>query len=175
MEVVKFKGGFDRNFSYLIYNKSMNAFVIDPFPIKDYFEKAKELNVKIIGILNTHNHFDHTSGNEFFKNKGIDLISNKNKIIKLGEEKIEVIETPGHTKDSVCFYADGKLFTGDTLFVGGIGATFSKEDEKKEFESLKKLIKLPDKTAIYPGHDYGDKEESTIGEEKKINYYLKSL
>jgi glyoxylase-like metal-dependent hydrolase (beta-lactamase superfamily II) len=83
MKVVKFKGGFDRNFSYLIYNESKKAFVIDPFPISDYFEKAKELNVKIVGVLNTHSHFDHTEGNIMFKNNGIELISNRNKFIEI--------------------------------------------------------------------------------------------
>jgi len=158
MEVVKFKGGFDRNFRHVIYDiKSKEAIVIDPFPIDNYFIKTQKLGLKIIGVLNTHSHFDHISGNEFFKRHGINLIKNE-KVINLGDTKIKVIETPGHSKDSVCFYADEKLFTGDTLFVGGIGASFNKEDEKQEFESLKKIIKLPDETINGADQKYGRRD-----------------
>jgi len=174
MEVLSSKGGFDRNFSYLIYDeKTKKALVIDPFSNSYFFEKAGELGLEIVGVLITHEHFDHVSGVDFFREKGVEILSNKREFIELGESKIKVIPTPGHSEDSVCFFVDGKLFTGDTLFVGNVGITFSEEGQKEEIESLRKLMKLPDETVVYPGHDYGEEETSTIGKEGKSNSFIR--
>jgi glyoxylase-like metal-dependent hydrolase (beta-lactamase superfamily II) len=87
---------------------------------------------------------------------------------------VKVIHTPGHTRDSVCFLVEKKLFTGDTLFVGECGRTdMPGSDAGALFESLfTRLMKLPDDTEVYPGHDYGPRPTSTIGAEKKNNYTL---
>lgn len=85
------------------------------------------------------------------------------------ETKLEAIATPGHTQGGFCFYIKEKniLFSGDTLFKQGIGRTdLPTSSEKEMAESLKKLLKLPENTIIYPGHG----EETTIGKEKK--YYI---
>jgi len=79
--------------------------------------------------------------------------------------KLKIIYSPGHTPGSVCFYFEDEkiIFTGDTLFKSGIGRyDFSYSDKKKLFESLKKILSLPDETIIYPGHG----EETTVGIEK---------
>lgn len=83
--------------------------------------------------------------------------------IKLGREKLKVVHTPGHTQGSVSFYSSSNLFVGDTLFAGGgKGRTdLSGGDEKKIERSVKKILKLPKDTAIFPGHG----EETTVGEE----------
>jgi len=174
MKVETFKGGYDRNFSYLIYDEtSKMAYVIDPLKdTEQYYEKAKELKLYIMGILNTHGHFDHTEGNASFKDKGIPLVDSTINEIALGNQKITIIKTPGHTQDSVCFYTNGKLFSGDTLFVGKIGGTESEGAAGIQFASLQKLMELPDETIVYPGHDLGVTQTSTIGHEKKTNPFL---
>jgi len=86
-------------------------------------------------------------------------------LIKFGKEKLKVIETPGHSPGGVSFLSRGIVFDGDTLFHQGIGRyDFSYASKEDLFDSIKKLLKLPDKTRVYPGHG----EETTVGEEKKV-------
>lgn len=95
-----------------------------------------------------------------------DVLVGEGDTVKLGETDIEVIELPGHTKGGIGYFADGKLFCGDTLFKGSMGRTdFQSGDERKLLQSLKKLSQLPDKTVVYSGHG----GSSTIGEEKCSN------
>jgi hydroxyacylglutathione hydrolase len=93
--------------------------------------------------------------------------------ITFGKESLKVILTPGHTPGGVCLYSKPNLFTGDTLFVGGVGRTdFPGGDGKVLSSSIKnKLLVLPDDTVVWPGHGYGG-ANSTIGEEKKSNPFL---
>lgn len=174
MQVIKFKGGYDRNLSYIIFDeKKRKAVVIDPFKeIKIYIEKARELNLEIVGILNTHEHKDHVVGNSFFVKKGFKIIKPKN-FVNVGSSKIKIIKTPGHTPNSVCFLEGGKVFTGDTLFAKRVGIVRTAETTKELYESLKKLKKLPSGTLVYPGHEYEIEIPTTIGRENKINPYLK--
>jgi glyoxylase-like metal-dependent hydrolase (beta-lactamase superfamily II) len=98
----------------------------------------------------------------------IDKDLEKIKEITVGKEKFEVIETPGHTPGSVCFYnkKNKLLFSGDTLFAHDRGRTdFSYGSTKKIFESLRKLMDLPDDTLVLPGH-----EETTIIERERPRY-----
>jgi glyoxylase-like metal-dependent hydrolase (beta-lactamase superfamily II) len=85
-----------------------------------------------------------------------------------------VLHTPGHTPDSICLLFDNKLLTGDTLFVGECGRTDMPGGSARDmYHSLfDKLLKLDDKVEVYPGHDYGSRPSSTIGEERKTNYTL---
>jgi glyoxylase-like metal-dependent hydrolase (beta-lactamase superfamily II) len=94
-------------------------------------------------------------------------------LISFGKENLEVILTPGHTPGGVCLYSSPNLFTGDTLFVGGVGRTdFPGGDGKVLFNSIKnRLLTLPDDTVVWPGHGYGG-ANSTIGEEKRSNPFL---
>ncbi|MDX1371585.1 MAG: MBL fold metallo-hydrolase, partial [Nitrososphaeraceae archaeon] len=96
-------------------------------------------------------------------------------IIKVGKITIEVIYTPGHSKDSICLIIDSQIIiTGDTLFVGNCGRIdLPGGDINDMYESLfEKIMKLNDDLIVYPGHNYGIKPISTIGEEKKNNYVL---
>lgn len=175
MEIEVFEGGFDRNLSYLIYDKQIaKAIVIDPFfNISIYLDKSKELNLEITGVLNTHSHRDHIEGNPFFEEIGIHVLNTEKDKIPFGKNKIKIIKVPGHYKDSVCFLVDNKLFTGDTLFAKRVGMTQTDDDTKELYESLKKLTDLPDKTIVYPGHKYSIEVATTIGKEKEENPYLK--
>tara|TARA_Y100000310_G_C20530854_1_gene738366 strand:+ start:44 stop:640 length:597 start_codon:yes stop_codon:yes gene_type:complete len=174
MKIISFKGGRDRNLSYLIYNKNQ-AIVVDPFKnINIYEDEAKQLNLKIIGVINTHFHPDHIEGNPAFENKGIKIINLKHKrIITLGNQTINLIRTPGHSKDSICFHFNNNLLTGDVLLVNRVGMTFNKKDTPTFYKSLKKLTSLPKETKVYPGHDYKSDFPTTIEKELQNNPYLK--
>lgn len=94
--------------------------------------------------------------------------------ISFGEVSLEVIHTPGHTPGGMCLYNKPDLITGDTLFVGGIGRTdFPGGSHHELISSIQqKLLKLPPKTIVWPGHGYGG-SRSTIGEEHRSNPYLR--
>jgi glyoxylase-like metal-dependent hydrolase (beta-lactamase superfamily II) len=91
----------------------------------------------------------------------------------VGQVTLELIHTPGHTPGGLCLLSDGKLFTGDTLFVGSGGRTDLPGGALETLlASIRKLMELPDDTVVYPGHDYGDQPTSTIGREKRTNVYV---
>jgi len=95
-------------------------------------------------------------------------------VITLGEVKLKVIHTPGHTPGGICFYNAPDLFTGDTLFVGGLGRSdFPGGSERELLASItSQLLTLPPETVVWPGHGYGG-NRSTIGDEKKTNPYIR--
>ena len=92
-------------------------------------------------------------------------------IIRIGNARLNVLHTPGHTPGSICLYAPGHLFTGDTLFVGGVGRTdLPGGSSRRLLTSIQeKIYTLPGETKIWPGHDYGDRRWSTIAHEKANN------
>jgi len=92
-------------------------------------------------------------------------------VIKLDKFKIKALYTPGHTSDSFSFLMGNYLFSGDTLLINGTGRTdFQNGNAKDAYNSIfKKILKLPDNTLLYPGHDYKGETVSTIGKEKKYN------
>jgi hydroxyacylglutathione hydrolase len=97
-------------------------------------------------------------------------------LITVGEISLRVLHTPGHSPGSMCLHTDGLVFTGDTLFVGGVGRT---DLGGGSWETLvasirMKLFTLPDSTVVLPGHNYGEAAKSTIGVEKVSNPYVGS-
>jgi glyoxylase-like metal-dependent hydrolase (beta-lactamase superfamily II) len=92
-------------------------------------------------------------------------------IISIGQTELSVIHTPGHTPGSICIYAPGHLFTGDTLFVGAVGRTdLAGGSMAQLLDSIReRLYTLPGDTRVWPGHDYGESPSSTIDEEKRTN------
>jgi len=178
------------NFTYVIADeKSKLAAVIDPsWDLEKVLNALKTNELKVKYIINTHTHFDHVLGNEqlaaltdaeiiMHKNSQLDkdIAVDDGDTIDLGNISMKVMYTPGHSKDSICLLAENKLFTGDTLFVGSCGRVDLPGGSASElYDSLfGKLVKLDDKIEVYPGHDYGSKPFSTIGDEKKSNYVLK--
>ncbi len=113
----------------------------------------------------------------FPENPSADATFEEGTTFLLGKLALEVIHTPGHSPGSVCFYErkEQVLFTGDTLFVEGIGrADLPGGSYPRMMKSIKeKLLILPEDTVIYPGHNYGSKPVSTIGYEKKYNPFLR--
>jgi hydroxyacylglutathione hydrolase len=177
------------NFSYIIAdNRSKEAAVVDPsFHGDEIIRLTRSQNLNVRYIINTHSHRDHVAGNEDIETCfGAEVIAHKlakidkkigvvdGSVIKLGAVVVQVIHTPGHSADSICLLVDNKLLTGDTLFVGECGRTDLPGGSAEDmYNSLfHKLMKLNDDIEVYPGHDYGSKPHSTIGEEKRTNYTL---
>jgi hydroxyacylglutathione hydrolase len=106
-----------------------------------------------------------------------DLTVEDRDTIKIGKVSLKVLHTPGHSPGGICLLGDGNLFTGDTLFVGGIGRTDLPGSSHQQFmASIRtKLLTLPDETKVWPGHDYGPVPSSTIELEKKLNPWLRPL
>lgn len=178
-----------QNLCYLIGDKeTKEAVVIDPSgEVEKIMKLATENDLKIKYIINTHSHADHTAGNDELASKtGAKILLHKKARIKkdidlsdgdtitVGNKKIEIIYTPGHSPDSICLLLENKLFTGDTLFVGECGRTDIPGGSSEDlYDSLfKKIKKLSDKLEIYPGHYYGGQKHSILGYEKRNNYVL---
>jgi len=179
------------NFSYVIADDdTKEAAVVDSsFNASEIMHVIKSNNFKLKYIINTHGHSDHVAGNQelhsMFGGKivahrlarvNFNVVVDDGDVLKLGGVSLKVIYTPGHTPDGICLIVDGKkLLTGDTLFVGECGRTdLSGGNSKSMYDSLfNKLLKLDDDVEVYPGHDYGAKPYSTIGEERRLNYTLK--
>jgi hydroxyacylglutathione hydrolase len=104
-----------------------------------------------------------------------DVLVNDKDVITIGDVSLKVIHTPGHSPGGICLLNDGNLFTGDTLFVGGIGRTdFPGSSHETFMKSIhEKLLTLPPETVVWPGHDYGDEPYSTIGREIATNPWLR--
>ncbi len=178
------------NFSYIIADEATcEAVVVDPsYNADEIIKVIKNEKLQLKYIINTHGHSDHTAGNSELQSLfGAKLVAHKQSktqydvsveegdVLKVGKINLKFIHTPGHTADSVCLLVDNqKLLTGDTLFVGECGRTdFPGGNSKNMYESLfNKLLKLNDSVEVYPGHDYGNKPSSTIGEERRSNYTL---
>jgi glyoxylase-like metal-dependent hydrolase (beta-lactamase superfamily II) len=154
---------------------------------------ASALKVKC--IVNTHGHSDHVSGDALLKKKysvpicihaydahclnGLgektspaNILLKDKGLLKFGQITLEVMHTPGHTPGSICLVGENLVFTGDTLFAGGIGRTdFPGGSDSDMRLSLEKLLLLSDNCMVYPGHG----GFSTIGEEKRFNPFLRWL
>lgn len=183
-------GGLDMNFSYVIADEvTQEGMVVDPCgDVGRILETIKKNSLKTKYIVNTHGHRDHTEGNQKMTQdtKGKlachkldassvnpDITVEHGDVLKLGDVEVKIIHTPGHTRGSICLWVDDALLTGDTLFVGYCGSTDSFGGSSRElYHSLfNRIARLPDKTKVYPGHDYGKKPTSTIGYEKAHNPY----
>ena len=156
LKVKQFRYGAD-NLGYLIYGVR-DALVIDGGAYREMLDFIEKKNLNLLYLTNTHDHYDHTSGNRDFIGhhkrhilKYEDLI--KEGEIKLEGRKIKIYNTPGHTEDSVCFHVDNMLISGDTLFNGTIGNCFT-GDLNGFFQSIRKIVELPVETIVYAGHDY---------------------
>ncbi len=94
--------------------------------------------------------------------------------LTFGKIAMKFLHTPGHTPGACCILIDGNLFTGDTLFVGAVGRTdLPGASFDQLLDSLEtKILTLPPDTEVWPGHDYGDTPQSTVGRERESNPYI---
>jgi hydroxyacylglutathione hydrolase len=156
------------NYAYVLW-VGRRACVVDPGSAEPVAAFLQQHALGLDYILNTHAHADHTSGNQELQARfggtvvgGPASLPGTNRPAKDGDSlsfartRIQILSTPGHTRDSLCFYLPGRpgrLFTGDTLFIGGCGRLFE-GTPRDLWLSLKKLGALPDETEVYPGHEY---------------------
>lgn len=189
MKVHQFQVGNMENFTYILEDEeSGEAIILDPSWNLDEIQKEiVRRDLKIKYIVNTHHHFDHTLGNEAMAKEthaqilqhesstlkhDISLVDRQK--IKFGNSELTVFHTPGHSKDSICLVGDGKIFTGDTLFVGNCGRVDLPGGSARElYHSLFDILgKMDENLVLYPGHNYGSTPVSTLGKEKQNNFVL---
>ena len=175
-------------YTYLISSgKSREALIIDPVieNVSEYISLLKELDLKLVKVIDTHIHADHVTGASKLKDitkcstimgahtpaETVEIKVKDEEYIDLDNLKIRAIYTPGHTSDSYSFLMNNYLFSGDTLLINGTGRTdFQNGNAKDAYNSIfNKLLKLPEETLLYPAHDYKGEKVSTIGKEKKQN------
>ena len=190
-KIMIFKQLFDNKsstYTYLISSgKGREALIIDPVleNVNDYIKLLKELDLKLVKVIDTHIHADHVTGASKLKNitkcstimgentpaDSVEIKVKDDEYIDLEDIKIKAIYTPGHTSDSYSFLMKNHLFSGDTLLINGTGRTdFQNGNAKDSYNSIfNKLLKLPEETLLYPAHDYKGEKVSTIGKEKKQN------
>lgn len=179
-----------QNFAYIIGDEKLkSAAIVDPaWEVDKLLRECKELGLNVLYVINTHSHHDHVEGNSaVVKGTGAKVIMHEKStvrknvavidgdMISIGTLKVKAIHTPGHCPDHICLLVDGIVLTGDTLFVGECGRTDLAGGSASEmYDSLfNKLMALEDSVQVYPGHDYGSKPSSTIGNERTSNYTLK--
>ena len=190
------------NLAYLLYGKT-EAMAIDGGAWREILTFLEQNRLSLAYVTNTHRHHDHTPGDDHLLRRtkagflDCTTFADGEKIFVDGEP-VFVYRTPGHSRDSVCFHAGQNLITGDTLFNATIGNCFT-GDLRGFFESIRRLMALPDDTRIFAGHDYvrdslafarrlePDNPEierfrqtcdphflfSTLAQEKKMNPYLR--
>jgi glyoxylase-like metal-dependent hydrolase (beta-lactamase superfamily II) len=186
--VKQFRTGGDRNFGYLVADEATRkAVIIDPsYAPERIVHFARENDYEIAYVFSTHDHFDHTNGNQTVEKMtgarallfgdtdpatGIQVQDGAR--FPLGNLEITIVHTPGHTNDAICLHIGDAVFTGDTLFVGKVGGTDLGPGARAEYDSLhNKLLTLPDETRVFPGHDVGVAPESTIAHERETNPFL---
>jgi len=165
------RGGGD-NLAYVVgCSTQRKVAVVDPVASHEILEYCRAKKLDVLYVLNTHGHPDHTAGNDVIVNATgakvaahpaerigrLDLALEGGETLWVGNTKIQVVYTPGHTAGSLCFKVNNKLLSGDTLFLSGAGNTRFGGDVKKLFETFdKKLLSLAKNVEVLPGHDYAE-------------------
>ncbi len=180
--------GVSCTYTYLIASRpGGEALLIDPVMenVGRYLQLMEELDLTLVKAVDTHVHADHITGLGELRDRtscitvmgaaaDVDVVSmrvEEGDMINIEGISINVMYTPGHTRDSYSFLWGDKVFTGDTLLIRGTGRTdFQNGSPEDAYKSLfNKLLKLPDETMVYPGHDYKGDTVSSIGEERAFN------
>ena len=173
--------------SYLVADpKTGDALIVDPLreKVDDVLDLLAKKRWRLRYTVETHTHADHLSGSVRLKDLTgaqmlmhaaagapcVDRPLNDGDVLQLGALRIEIIATPGHTNDAMCLVLPGRVLTGDTLLVGGCGRTdLPTGDAGQLWDSLARLLALPDETLVFPAHDYRGQQASTIGRERRTN------
>jgi hydroxyacylglutathione hydrolase len=175
-----------QNFAYLVEDeRSGEAMAVDSgWGTEPIVRLATGEGMRVKYVCATHGHYDHVktmgrlaaelgAATVAFEGSeaGHELSVRDGETLRLGQSSVKVIHTPGHTEDSVCYYDGGDLFTGDTLFIEAWGRTdLEGGSDAKLFSSLHEVImRLPQSTVVYPGHDYGSVPFRSLGEESRKN------
>jgi len=174
--------------TYLIGDeRSRLAALVDP--VKERLDRYLAIlayeGLKLTAVIDTHTHADHRTASFELRDlvgataimhrrapaPHIDRHVDDGDVIDVGDVKLRVLYTPGHTPDGIGLYGDGRVLTGDTLMIRGTGRSdFAGGDPGVQYDSITtKLFTLPDATAVFPAHDYRGNVSSTIGDEKRLN------
>jgi glyoxylase-like metal-dependent hydrolase (beta-lactamase superfamily II)/rhodanese-related sulfurtransferase len=175
-------------FTYLVVDDATHeAVLIDPVieQLDRDLKLVREQGLKLRHVLETHVHADHITASRALRQatgaatavsadchaQGYDRMLGDGDVILFGSQELLVIATPGHTAGSVSYLWRDRVFTGDTLLIGGCGRTdFQNGSAEALWESITaKLFALDDQVLVYPGHDYKGRKVSSIGEEKQFN------
>jgi len=175
-------------YTYLISSgKGREALIIDPVieNTEEYILYLKRFNLKLVKVIDTHIHADHISGLKELQNQTscatlmgdqspaevVTLKVKDNEKIKIENIELISMHTPGHTDCSYSFYMNDRVFTGDTLLINSTGRTdFQNGNSIDQYHSLfDRILKLPEKTFVYPAHDYKGNKSCTIAKQKKTN------
>ncbi len=177
----------DANCKTYLLVSGIHAALVDPVRerVERYRRELSGRDLRLDLLVETHTHADHLMmSREIKEGFGAPLVMHREspnpivddhvqdgEVLELGDARIEVLHTPGHTPDSMCLRLPGAVLTGDTLFIGGSGRTdFPGGDPGAQYDAVtQRLFKLPDETVVWPGHDYKGLSSSTIGEEKRSN------
>jgi sulfur dioxygenase len=178
-------------YTYLLGDpQTGQALLIDPVleQVDSYLALLESLSLKLVYTLETHVHADHVTAASFLRERlgsrsvvkadagaaCADIPVEDGQMITLGSIQLEVRSTPGHTFGCVSYVMEDRVFTGDTLLIGGCGRTdFQQGSSHTLYQSVtQRLFTLPPDTLVYPGHDYKGRTVSTIGEERAINARL---
>ena len=174
--------------TYLIAcERTKKAVLVDPLKdkVERYLASLAYFGCELEAIIDTHTHADHrTASWELHDITGapvmmhrrapaphVDMHVEDGQLISVGNERIRVFHTPGHTPDGISLVAGNRVLTGDTLLIHGTGrCDFAGGDAGAQYDSIiHKLFSLPDETVVFPAHDYRGHTQSTIGEEKRTN------
>jgi hydroxyacylglutathione hydrolase len=194
-EVVQMEVGLLQNFCEILYcPETREAAIVDPaWEVDRLLKEVGRLGLKVTTALITHTHNDHIEGVDALVDKtGAAVVVSPREAgavsapgrkmidavdcldVAIGKRGVRVLDTPGHTVGGTCYLADGYVVTGDVLFVGGCGRTdFKGGDSAQMWTSLQRLMRLPEETRVYPGHDYGETATSTIGQEIRTNRFMR--
>ncbi len=194
-EVVQMEVGLLQNFCEILYcPDTREAAIVDPaWEVDRLLAEVEKLKLKVTTALITHTHNDHIEGVDLLVEKtGATVVVNPREAdavralgrtlveatdgrdVAIGKRGVRALEMRGHTVGGTCYLADGYVVTGDVLFVGGCGRTdFQGGDTAEMWKSLQRLMRLPEQTRVYPGHDYGDTPTSSIAHEIRTNRFMR--
>lgn len=174
--------------TYLIASpRTREALIVDPVLelVPGYMQRLSRDQLRLCTVVDTHTHADHLSGGrELARMTGAAHLGapegavhrsfEDGDVLMVGDTRVEVWASPGHTSDGLVLVLEDRVLTGDTLLIGATGRTdLPTGDPEAEYESLERLLSLPNHMLVYPAHDYGGRTFSTIGHERVHNQRLR--
>jgi glyoxylase-like metal-dependent hydrolase (beta-lactamase superfamily II) len=174
--------------TYLIVSpRTREALIVDPVLelVPGYMQRLTKDQIQLRMVVDTHTHADHLSGGrELARMTGAELagapegavhrVLSDGEVLEVGEVRLTVWASPGHTSDGLVLVMEDRVLSGDTLLIGATGRTdLPTGDAAAEYRSLQRLLSLPEETLVYPAHDYGGRTFSTIGHERLTNPRLR--